>query len=248
MMAVPREEPTTLAVVLGAGQGTRMGTDRNKVLLPLRGKPILVHALEAFARTPEVDEILLVAHPREVALCQEEIVRRFALAKVRTVIAGGATRHQSETCALEFLRPRVTTGEVGIILIHDGARPLVTPEEITAVIAAAHATGGAILACAVAADETLLELAENGSVRAPLPTAELVRAQTPQGFAARLLIEAYDAARAAGFEGTDTAASVERLGRPVAVVLGGERNLKITTPDDLARAEALLAEPTDGTS
>lgn len=230
-----------MAVVLGAGQGTRMGAERNKVLLPLRGKPILAHALAAFERTAAVDEIVLVAHPQEVTLCAEEVVRRFGLAKVRAVIAGGATRHQSEERALAALRSRIVAGEIGVVLIHDGARPLVTPEEITDVIEAARRTGAALLVGDVGADETLLEVGADGLVQALLPSAEVVRAQTPQAFEARLLLAAYDAALAAGFEGTDTAASVERLGRAVAVVRGGAANLKITTPEDLPRAEALLA-------
>jgi 2-C-methyl-D-erythritol 4-phosphate cytidylyltransferase len=237
----PPATPTVVAVILGAGQGTRLGADRNKILLDLYGKPILVHALDAFARTVDVSEILLVAHPREVTFCEHEIVLRYSLRKVKAVIPGGATRHQSEACALAWLRPRIESGEIALILIHDGARPLITPAEISAVIAAAREVGGAILAGGVAADETLLELAEDGTVRAALLSAELARAQTPQAFEARMLLEAFDAGRAAGFEGTDTAASVERLGRPIAVVRGGIRNLKITTPNDLARAEALLA-------
>jgi 2-C-methyl-D-erythritol 4-phosphate cytidylyltransferase len=233
--------PITLAVVLGAGQGTRMGAGGNKMLLSLRGMPILARTVQAFVDTSEVDEILLVAHPNEVTLCEDLIMGRYGLTKVRAVIAGGPTRHQSEDRALAWLRPRVEAGEVGVILIHDGARPLVTPGEIAKVVEAASATGGAMLAGSVTADEKLLELGEDGCVVRTLPSSELVRAQTPQGFQARLLLEAYDAARAAGFEGTDTAASVERMGWPIAVVWGSGRNLKITTPDDLIRAEALLA-------
>nr|MBF6591123.1 2-C-methyl-D-erythritol 4-phosphate cytidylyltransferase [Ktedonobacterales bacterium] len=229
-------------IVLGAGQGTRMGTERNKIFLPLRGQPVLVHALAAFERAPGVDEILLVAHPREVEYCETEIVQRYQLTKVRGVIAGGASRHQSEARALAALRPRIEAGAIALILIHDGARPLVTLEEIARVLAAARRTGGALLVGGVAADETILEVAEDGLVRATYPAGELARAQTPQAFAAALLLAAYDAADAQGFEGTDTAAAVERLGHAVAVVRGGDRNLKITTPDDLPRAEALLAE------
>jgi 2-C-methyl-D-erythritol 4-phosphate cytidylyltransferase len=242
----------TVAVVLGAGQGSRMGAERNKMFLPLAGKPVLAHALAAFEQTPEVAEIVLVAHPQEVALCEREIVRAYALGKVRAVIAGGETRHQSETRALAHLRARILAGEVENLLIHDGARPLVTPVEIARVVAAARATGGALLASAVAPEETILEIAPDGAVSARYSSAELARAQTPQGFGATLLLQAYDAAGAAGFEGTDTAASVERLGQAVAIVWGGERNLKITTPDDLARAEALLragtADETSGAS
>lgn len=228
-----------VAVVLGAGQGTRMGADRNKVLLTLRGQPILIHALRAFEDTPQVDETLLVAHPDEVALCRA-LVNEYGLAKVAAVVAGGATRHQSEDQALARLRQRIEAGEIATLLIHDGARPLIAPDEIAALIAATTETGGALLAAAVAPDETLLQIDSGGQVAQTWPPAELALAQTPQAFDARRLLAAYDAARADGFEGSDTAASFERAGGQVRVVLGRPTNLKITTPDDLHRAEALL--------
>jgi 2-C-methyl-D-erythritol 4-phosphate cytidylyltransferase len=228
-----------VAVVLGAGQGARMGAGRNKVLLTLRGKPILVHALAAFEQTPQVTETLLVGRPDEVAMCQG-MVAEYGLAKVAAVIPGGATRHQSEERALDWLRPRIEAGEIAVLFIHVGARPLITPDEIAALIAATTATGGALLAAAP--DETLLQLNDDGTVTRVWPSDELALAQTPQAFDARRLLAAYDAARADGFEGSDTAASFERTGGQVRVVFGRSINLKITTPDDLLRAEALLTE------
>jgi len=205
----------------------------------LRGKPMLVHALAAFEQTPQVTETLLVARPDEVEMCQG-LVADFGLAKVAAVIPGGATRHQSEDRALAWLRPRIEAGEIALLLVHDGARPLVTPDEIAALITATAATGGALLAAAP--DETLLNLNGDGTVTRAWPSDELALAQTPQAFDARRLLAAYDAARADGFEGSDTAASFERAGGQVRVVFGTSANLKITTPDDLIRAEALLAE------
>lgn len=227
-----------VAVVLGAGQGTRIGAGRNKVLLTLRGKPILVHALAAFEQTPQVTETLLVAHPDEVAMCQG-MMAEFGLAKVAAVIPGGATRHQSEERALAWLRPRIEAGEIALLLIHDGARPLITPDEIAALITVTPATGGALLAAPP--DEPLLQLDDVGKVTRAWPSDELALAQTPQAFDARRLLAAYDAARSDGFEGSDTAASFERGGGQVRVVFASSNNLKITTPDDLIRAEALLA-------
>ena len=229
-----------VAVVLGAGQGTRMGAGRNKVLLTLQGTPILVHALLAFEQAPQVDETLLVAHPDEVEMCRT-LVADYGLARVTAVISGGATRHQSEERALTWLRRRIEAGEIATLLIHDGARPLITPDEIATLIAATALTGGALLAAAVTPDETLLQIDGEGKVIQTWPSAELALAQTPQSFAARRLLAAYDAARTDGFEGSDTAASFERAGGQVRVVLGSPTNLKITTPDDLLRAEALLA-------
>jgi len=233
------KEGAIVAVVLGAGQGTRMGAGRNKVLLTLRGAPILVHALLAFERTPAVDETLLVAHPDEVEVCRA-LLGEYGLAKVVAVIAGGMTRHQSEDRALEWLRPRIEAGEIVTLLIHDGARPLVSPEDIAALIAATATTGGVLLAASVASDETLLMVDDTGRVTRTWPPEELALAQTPQAFDARRLLAAYDAARRDGFEGSDTAASFERAGGLARVVFGQRANLKITTPDDLLRAEALL--------
>lgn len=229
-----------VAVVLAAGQGTRMGAGQNKVLLALRGKPILIHALAAFDQTPQVAEILLVAHPDEVERCRA-LVAEYGIAKVAAVIPGGATRHQSEDRALSWLRSRIESGEIGTLLLHDGARPLITPDEIAAVIAATASTDGALLAAAVTPDETIVVQDDDGQVVRAWPSTELALAQTPQAFDARRLLAAYDAARADGFEGSDTAASFERVGGQVRVVLGSPSNLKITTPDDLHRAEAWLA-------
>lgn len=232
-------EGAIVAVVLGAGQGTRMGVGRNKVLLTLRATPILVHALLAFERTPEVDETLLVAHPDEVETCRA-LLAEYGLAKVTAVVAGGSTRHKSEDRALEWLRPRIEAGEIATLLIHDGARPLVTPEDIAALIAATASTGGALLAAPVAPDEALLMVGDAGRVTQTWPPEDLALAQTPQAFDAQRLLAAYDAARRDGFEGSDTAASFERAGGLARVVFGQRANLKITTPDDLPRAEALL--------
>lgn len=229
-----------VAVVLGAGQGNRMGAGQNKVLLTLRGRPILAHALDAFERTPQIAETLLVAHPDEVEIGRA-LVAEYSLAKVAAVIPGGVTRHQSEDRALAWLRPRIEAGKVTLLLIHDGARPLITPDEIAAVITATVATGGALLAASVAPDEPLLQIDDEGRVMKTWPSGELALAQTPQAFDAQRLLDAYDAARRDGFEGSDTAASFERAGGQVRAVFGSSINLKITTPDDLLRAEALLA-------
>lgn len=233
--------PRTVAVILCAGSGSRMRTDRNKVFLPLAGRPLLAHTLAAFTCATAVDELLLVAQADEMAQVRA-LAAEHGAARVLDVIAGGATRHQSEQRALEALRPRITSGEIGVVLIHDGARPLVSPAEIDALAAAARAHGGALLGTPLAPDEPLVRLARDGMLAALVPMAGLWRAQTPQAFAARALLDAYDRARREGFEGTDTAASFERAGHRVVIVPGSPENLKVTTPDDLLRAEVLLRE------
>jgi 2-C-methyl-D-erythritol 4-phosphate cytidylyltransferase len=224
-----------------------MRADRNKVFLPLAGKPLLAHTLAAFTRATNVDEVLLVAQADEVAQVRA-LAAEHGAAHVLGVIAGGATRHQSEQRALEALRPRIASGEISMVLIHDGARPLVTAAEVDALAAAARAHGGALLGTPLAPDEPLARLAPDGTLAELTLTAGLWRAQTPQAFGARALLDAYDQARREGFEGTDTAASFECAGHRVVIVAGSPENIKVTTPDDLLRAEALLRErPSAGT-
>jgi 2-C-methyl-D-erythritol 4-phosphate cytidylyltransferase len=242
--AQPSPAPSRIvAVILAAGQGRRMGAPRNKVFLPLAGKPLLAHTLAAFARAAEVTDLLLVAHPDELDLARR-IAADHGVGKPLVLAAGGATRHQSEHNALDALRPEIEAGHISVVLIHDAARPLVPPADIDALARAARLHGGALLATPLAPDEVAVHLTPDGVVASvPLDPTGLWRAQTPQAFAADALLRAYDLARRDGFEGTDTAASYERLGHPVHVVPGSPVNIKVTTPDDLLRAAAHLSSP-----
>lgn len=242
----------TLAIVLCAGQGSRMGAAQNKIFLPLAGMPVGARAMSAFENSPLVDEILVVAHPLELERVREELIAPCHFTKVRVVVAGGASRHQSEERALEVLRERITSGELGLVMIHDGARPLVTGDEISRLVAAIRAlprAGGALLATRVAPNERIARVGADGLLERVFAVGELARAQTPQGFDAGALLAAYDRARGEGLEGTDTASVVEAAGGLVVIVPGDETNLKVTTPDDLLRAEAILrARDTSATS
>ena len=233
----------TLAIVLCAGQGSRMGATQNKIFLPLAGQPVGARAIAAFQRSPLVDEIVVMAHPDELARVRNEIVARHGFSRVSAVWAGGATRHQSEWRALDMLRPRIVSGELALVMIHDGARPVVSEVEIARLVSAIQALpqpGGALLATPLASGERIARIGPNGVVEQVFASGELARAQTPQGGDARTLLAAYDQAQRTGFEGTDTASVIEAFGAPVVVVAGDERNIKVTTPDDLLRAEATL--------
>ncbi len=240
--SVSREQSASarvVAVVLGAGQGTRMGQPVNKIFLPIAGKPVIRYALETFERCPQVDEILLVAAAGEEEQLAD-LARATQCRKVRGVIRGGATRHASEQCALDALRSRIESGEIEIILIHDGARPFISVAKVQQLIERARAVGGAILAEPLHEEELVVQVDAQQSIQRSFAREQIWKAQTPQVFQAPLLLRAYDQARRDQFSGTDTAASLERIGCPVAIVASDASNLKITTAHDLLLAEKLI--------
>jgi 2-C-methyl-D-erythritol 4-phosphate cytidylyltransferase len=225
------------AIALGAGSGVRLGRTVNKIYLRIGDEPVIVRAARALGDHPLVDDLYVVAAPDELELCRDTLAR--AGVRVAGIIPGGSTRHASELAALEAIAPLIESGEIGLVLIHDGARPLLDEATITRTIAGAREHGAAIAALPV---EPSLAVVRDDILVDTRPTDGLWQAQTPQAFAARPLLDAFRQAFADGFEGTDTAMSLERAGVPVHVVAGDARNLKVTYPADLMWANALLAE------
>lgn len=233
------EELTVAAVVLASGAGTRLGSELNKAYLPLAGIPVVAWSLRALGELPAVGVLVLVARPEDERLVTDALSLVSGTPPVE-VVAGGTDRQESELLALRHLADRINTGAVDTVLLHDAARPLVSAELAGAVLRAAREHGGAIpgVECADLAVAT-----EDGTgLQEPLP-GTAIRAQTPQGFHARSLVEAYEDAARAGFVGTDTASCVQRF-TDVAVhwVQGEQRNIKMTYAVDLAIAERLVAE------
>jgi 2-C-methyl-D-erythritol 4-phosphate cytidylyltransferase len=225
------------AIIAAAGLGRRMQQDTPKTYLQLAGKPILIHTLEVFEKVPEVKEVLVVVHPEDLEFCQEEVIDPYPLKKVLRLVPGGKERQDSVYHALKVLKKEAV--ELDVILVHDAARPLVDPAQVRKVLAAARRHGGAILG--IPCQDTLKRVNSRGEVVATVDRQELWQVQTPQAFQAALLWRAYQKAMERGFYATDEAALVEALGETVVVVLGTCLNLKITTPDDLKMAEAILA-------
>lgn len=220
-------EPQAAGVVLASGAGTRVGANLNKVYLPLAGRRVVSWSLEAFDSAPGVGVVLLVTRPQDAELV--ESVRIPGL----EVVHGGATRQESELRALRHLGVRIESGEIDTVLLHDGARPLVSTKLIEEVLRTAREHGGAMPG--LAADDII---AADGTA---LP-GMVVRAQTPQGFRAAPLLAAYEQAAREGFEGTDTASVMERYSSlPVRWVPGEEQNFKVTYAHDLVVAEQMLA-------
>jgi 2-C-methyl-D-erythritol 4-phosphate cytidylyltransferase len=245
-----RGDGRSAVVVLAGGSGTRLGADVNKVYLPLAGRRVLSWSLHWAAQVPDVGTFVVVVRPEDLDLARDVVHRDAPGLDVRIVL-GGATRHRSENAALAHLAPLVEAGDVDVVAIHDGARPLAGASLFAAVVAAARVVGGAV---PVLPASGVVPVAAGGGqlvgsgAGAPRPAVgstgpfRLARVQTPQAFRAKDLLAAYAAALEAGFEGTDTAGTVETFSDLVVrAVPGGEQNLKVTYPHDLFVAERLLA-------
>jgi 2-C-methyl-D-erythritol 4-phosphate cytidylyltransferase len=219
------------AIVVAAGRGSRAGGAR-KQFREINGIPIIIHTLRRFDVCTTIDAVVVVVPEGE----QEQfaaLAETHGLRKVSASVAGGATRAESVWRGLEELNER----QVGVVAVHDGVRPFVTPEEIDSVVREAEAHGAAILA--TPAVETIKE-AEGPRVLRTLERARLWQAQTPQAFRRELLVRAYRDALAETLDATDCSALVERTGATVRIVEGGAHNIKITTPQDFALAEILI--------
>ena len=221
------------AIIAAAGAGRRMKAGRPKQFLVLDGVPILVSTLRKFDASTSVDHIVIAA-PREAVEEVRQLLAGAGLEKPVTVIEGGERRQDSVGMAMRQLDL-----DTEIVVVHDGVRPFVSLDEIEQVVAEADRRGAAILAIPIT--DTVKEVLRD-SVKSTLRREHLVLAQTPQAFRTDVLREAFDAARKDGYYGTDEASLVERLGRPVSVVRGSDRNIKITRPTDLSLARFLLDE------
>lgn len=221
------------AVIVAAGQGRRMGTPVNKVLLPLGDAPVIVHTLRVFDRDPDCSGIVLVVNHSEKRTMLD-LLDRYAIEKVITLVDGGNERKDSVHNGLMQL-----AGEEGIVLIHDGARPFVNSDRITAVTRAASQSGAAILAVPV---KDTIKQVSGKKIEKTLDRSSLWAAQTPQAFRLSIIMAAHRAGKVMNLEATDDAALVELSGHPVEIVKGSYRNIKLTTPEDLVIAEKFLRE------
>ena len=221
--------PFVSAVIAAAGQSRRMG--ENKLLLELAGLPVIIHTLLAFERAPSVSEIVLVASEKDIV----EIGRlcaAFEFSKLAQVVRGGDTRQQSVLAGVLAASP-----EAAFVAVHDGARPLVTLELIERVVAEGIACGAA--APGIPVKDTVKRV-RDGMIEETVDRETLVQIQTPQVFDVALLKGALSAAEASGRTVTDECQAVEAIGGRIRVCPGEGENLKLTTPEDVAAAEAIL--------
>jgi 2-C-methyl-D-erythritol 4-phosphate cytidylyltransferase len=221
----------SLAILVAAGRGERMGAARAKAFLELAGEALVLRSARVFDAAPSVGAVVAVVPEADVASARSLLG---PVRKLRAVVPGGIRRQDS---VLEGLK-QAPAGFDGVVLVHDAARPLVDVALVEAVAREAAAAGAALPVLPVV--DTVKRL-RDGLVVETLDREELGAAQTPQGFRFLLLVEAYEAAFRDRVTVTDEAMAVERIGAPVRAVPGSPRNRKITTPEDLAWAEGVLA-------
>lgn len=222
--------PRSALVVLAAGTGSRVGADRNKVLLPVADATVLGLSLRTALQVEDVRRIVLVVRAGEEDAVAEAVRPVLGAGEV-LVVRGGDTRHASEWAALQALRGDIESGEVDVVAIHDGARPLASAELFTITIDVARDLGGAI---------PVVPLAGVVS-RSLAPVTGVAGVQTPQAFRAAELLAAYERAAADGFDGTDTAACLAAYSDlSIAAVPSSPLNLKVTFAEDVATVGALL--------
>jgi len=230
------------AILPAAGLGTRMGAETPKQFLELNGTPIAILSLRKIASCALVTDIIVATRGDLIARLEEWIAREKFKQCVR-VVKGGDSRQDSVACAL-----REVPNDTEIVLVHDAVRPFVTVEQIARVIEEARRCQAAILG--IPAMDTVKEVKraslpeDVALITATVPRERVVLAQTPQAFAAKLLKEAFARAQADGVNASDEAGLVERLGHDVHVVLGSERNIKITKPSDMDLARFYLERET----
>lgn len=223
-----------IAIIAAAGRGSRLGSPVSKFELELCGKPMLLYSLEAFQAAHCVDAIILVVPEERLDAWTVDDLRARGISKASAIIAGGTTRQESIRRGLESI-----PDEAGTVVIHDAARPLVTPEAVEAACLIPDGADGVITAVGVT--DTIKSL-KGSVVGSTLQRESLVAVQTPQAFRLDVLRDAHLAASEQEFEGTDDAALVERVGGVVAVVEGSRENIKVTFSEDLALVDAIIRE------
>lgn len=230
----------TAAVVLAAGQGKRMHSDVAKQFMLVNGKPLIYYSLKAFEES-DVDAVILVTGQEEIPYCQKEIVEKYGFMRVRKVVPGGKERYHSVYSGLHALSEVLP--DDGIVLIHDGARPMLTQEIIGRTITAAETYGACVAAMPV--KDTIKVSDAEGFAQMTPERSTLWQIQTPQVFSYRLIFDAYkkimsDPDLQKGI--TDDAMVVETV-TPVRVKLteGSYENIKVTTPEDMMIAERFLS-------
>ncbi|WP_223703260.1 2-C-methyl-D-erythritol 4-phosphate cytidylyltransferase [Sutcliffiella deserti] len=217
-------------IVLAAGQGKRMKAGKNKQFIELAGKPVIVHTLTVFENDPLCEQIKLVINEKE-RMVFESLLAKYPISKIEEMILGGKERQDSVYNGLRAVK------DSEIVLVHDGARPFIAQSVIHRLVDRAKREGAAIVGVPV---KDTIKRVSNNMVEETVERASLWVIQTPQAFQYDILMQAHHQAKKEEYMGTDEASLVERLNVPVYIVEGDYENIKLTTPEDLLIANAIL--------
>ncbi|PLR77924.1 2-C-methyl-D-erythritol 4-phosphate cytidylyltransferase [Bacillus sp. V3-13] len=217
-------------IIPAAGQGKRMGAGKNKLLVHLHEIPVFIHTLKVFEADHACSDIILAVNPQEEPEIKR-LLKDYGIEKVHSLVAGGAERQHSVFNAVQTLK------QDGIVLVHDAARPFIDIPIIHQLAGVAERDGAAIVAVPV---KDTIKKVQARKVVETIERSSLWAIQTPQAFRVSLLLKAHKEAAESGFVGTDDASLIERLGVPVTIVEGSYDNIKLTTPEDLFFAEAMM--------
>lgn len=223
-----------VAIIVAAGSGSRMKSSKNKLLLPLGGKTVIERTVKTFEDIPQIGEIIVVCREEEL-----ETMSSVLPGEKITFVIGGKTRQESVKNAIETIDP----DECETVIIHDGARPLVTKEEILETLEEAKRTGAA--ATGVFVKDTIKVINDDYVITDTPDRTKLVAIHTPQIFNLKLYLKAMEKAAMQKKDFTDDCKLLENIGVPVSVVIGEYGNIKITTPEDIPMAQAILEERGD---
>jgi 2-C-methyl-D-erythritol 4-phosphate cytidylyltransferase len=218
-------------IIPAAGQGKRMGAGKNKLLLTLQATPILIHTLKVFEADHKCAGIILAIHPDDEQEFKS-LLKEYGIHKVSSLVTGGKERQDSVYNGL-----MAVSSIDGVVLVHDAARPFIKMETIHKLVDAAGKDGGAIVAVPV---KDTIKKAVNNQVSETVERSSLWSVQTPQAFRVSVLLEAHNKAAREQFLGTDESSLVERIPHPVSIIEGDYDNIKLTTPEDIYFAEAIL--------
>jgi len=223
-----------IAIILAAGRSKRT-KGVNKLLFRVRGKPLIFYTIRAFEKHRQIDKIILVAKKNENF---SGLVKKYKFKRVAGVIAGGKERQDSAWAGLKMAK-KIGGKSKDLLLFHNAANPLVDKRDITAAIKAAKKHGAAVVG--QMAKDTVKKTSERGFVAKTLDRKKIFLAQTPQVIEYGLAQKSFARAQKQGYKGTDDASLVERLGKPIKIVISSSKNVKITTREDLKTLSTLLS-------
>ena len=226
-----KPHPKTVAVITCGGSGTRMGLGYNKLFMSICDKPVIAYTLDAFETCPLIDSIVIVAHPNEIALF-EEIVEDYEYSKVLMIVSGGKTRQESVSNGISVIDPSFE-----IVCVHDGARPLITSEEIIDTINCADKHGSA---CSGIYSKDTVKKASENIFTETLNREELFLVRTPQTFKREIIEDIFKTSAEKAFVGTDESSLAELCGYKVHAVEGKSTNIKLTDKNDYYLISAYL--------